>query len=108
VSFVRKGLAIHMLSRLHASSGAPVMLHELTRVDQVRRLCKRSVQGIRVPGIGHRIKSKDNRDARVMLLQDYARQVTRPTLSGVCQSLGVDLQSGLDPTTTSGVPSSLA
>lgn len=31
-------------------------------------------KGIRVPGIGHRIKSKDNRDKRVELLQDYARQ----------------------------------
>ncbi len=32
-------------------------------------------QGIRVPGIGHRIKSKDNRDKRVQLLQEYARKV---------------------------------
>jgi hypothetical protein len=32
-------------------------------------------QGKRVPGIGHRIKSKDNRDARVELLQRYARKV---------------------------------
>ena len=31
-------------------------------------------QGERVPGIGHRIKSKDNRDARVALLQAYARK----------------------------------
>jgi len=31
--------------------------------------------GKRVPGIGHRIKSKDNRDARVELLQRYARKV---------------------------------
>jgi len=31
-------------------------------------------QGVRVPGIGHRIKSKDNRDKRVELLQDYARK----------------------------------
>lgn len=31
-------------------------------------------KGQRVPGIGHRIKSKDNRDARVELLQRYARQ----------------------------------
>lgn len=31
-------------------------------------------QGKRVPGIGHRIKSKDNRDARVELLQRYARK----------------------------------
>lgn len=31
-------------------------------------------QGIRVPGIGHRIKSKDNRDKRVELLQVYARR----------------------------------
>lgn len=30
--------------------------------------------GKRVPGIGHRIKSKDNRDARVELLQRYARK----------------------------------
>ena len=32
-------------------------------------------QGIRVPGIGHRIKSKDNRDKRVELLQEYSRKV---------------------------------
>jgi ATP citrate (pro-S)-lyase len=32
-------------------------------------------QGKRVPGIGHRIKSKDNRDKRVELLQNYARKV---------------------------------
>lgn len=31
-------------------------------------------KGIRVPGIGHRIKSKDNRDKRVELLQNYARR----------------------------------
>ncbi|MEW5304090.1 MAG: hypothetical protein WDW38_003413 [Sanguina aurantia] len=31
-------------------------------------------KGIRVPGIGHRIKSKDNRDKRVELLQQYARK----------------------------------
>lgn len=31
-------------------------------------------QGKRVPGIGHRIKSKDNRDKRVELLQNYARK----------------------------------
>lgn len=31
-------------------------------------------KGIRVAGIGHRIKSKDSRDARVLLLQDYARK----------------------------------
>ncbi|GAB4814346.1 hypothetical protein N2152v2_001392 [Parachlorella kessleri] len=31
-------------------------------------------RGIRVPGIGHRIKSKDNRDKRVELLQRYARK----------------------------------
>ena len=30
--------------------------------------------GLRVPGIGHRIKSKDNRDKRVELLQRYARK----------------------------------
>ena len=32
-------------------------------------------KGIRVAGIGHRIKSKDNRDKRVELMQDYARKV---------------------------------
>ena len=32
-------------------------------------------KGIRVAGIGHRIKSKDNRDKRVELLQNYAREV---------------------------------
>ncbi|KAL6761489.1 citrate synthase-like protein [Haematococcus lacustris] len=31
-------------------------------------------QGVRVPGIGHRIKNKDNRDKRVELLQGYARK----------------------------------
>lgn len=31
-------------------------------------------KGIRVSGIGHRIKSKDNRDKRVELLQAYARK----------------------------------
>ncbi|PSC69965.1 ATP-citrate synthase beta chain 2 [Micractinium conductrix] len=31
-------------------------------------------KGVRVPGIGHRIKSKDNRDKRVELLQRYARK----------------------------------
>ena len=31
-------------------------------------------RGLRVPGIGHRIKSKDNRDKRVELLQRYARK----------------------------------
>ncbi|KAK2076579.1 ATP-citrate synthase beta chain protein 1 [Prototheca wickerhamii] len=31
-------------------------------------------RGVRVPGIGHRIKSKDNRDKRVELLQRYARE----------------------------------
>lgn len=31
-------------------------------------------KGVRVPGIGHRIKNKDNRDKRVELLQNYARQ----------------------------------
>ncbi|EFJ33298.1 hypothetical protein SELMODRAFT_270523 [Selaginella moellendorffii] len=30
-------------------------------------------KGIRVPGIGHRIKSRDNRDKRVEFLQKYAR-----------------------------------
>ncbi len=34
-------------------------------------------RGIRVPGIGHRIKSKDNRDKRVELLQNYARKCVR-------------------------------
>lgn len=32
-------------------------------------------KGVRVAGIGHRIKSKDNRDKRVELLQNYARKV---------------------------------
>jgi ATP citrate (pro-S)-lyase len=31
-------------------------------------------RGLRVPGIGHRIKSRDNRDKRVELLQRYARR----------------------------------
>ncbi|KAG9143949.1 hypothetical protein Leryth_022968 [Lithospermum erythrorhizon] len=31
-------------------------------------------KGIRVPGIGHRIKSRDNRDKRVEFLQQYARE----------------------------------
>ncbi|KAK9864548.1 hypothetical protein WJX84_006197, partial [Apatococcus fuscideae] len=31
-------------------------------------------QGARVPGIGHRIKSKDNKDKRVELLQNYANK----------------------------------
>ncbi|KAG2501102.1 hypothetical protein HYH03_000920 [Edaphochlamys debaryana] len=31
-------------------------------------------KGVRVSGIGHRIKSKDNRDKRVELLQNYARK----------------------------------
>lgn len=31
-------------------------------------------KGIRVSGIGHRIKSKDNRDKRVELLQNYAKK----------------------------------
>ena len=31
-------------------------------------------KGLRIPGIGHRIKSKDNRDKRVGLLQEYARE----------------------------------
>jgi len=29
-------------------------------------------QGLRIPGIGHRIKSRDNPDARVVLLKEYA------------------------------------
>ena len=37
-------------------------------------------RGIRVPGIGHRIKSKDNRDKRVELLQNYARRCTAAVL----------------------------
>lgn len=37
-------------------------------------------RGIRVPGIGHRIKSKDNRDKRVELLQNYARRCTAAML----------------------------
>jgi hypothetical protein len=41
-------------------------------VEFVEGLKKR---GKRVPGIGHRIKSKDNRDKRVELLQNYARKV---------------------------------
>ncbi|KAI0528908.1 hypothetical protein KFK09_001452 [Dendrobium nobile] len=74
-------------------------------------------QGIRVPGIGHRIKSRDNRDKRVQLLQqyahnhfpsvkymDYAVQVENYTLSkannlvlnvdGAIGSLFLDLLSG--------------
>lgn len=39
-------------------------------------------QGKRVPGIGHRIKSKDNRDARVELLQQYARKVRQAAREG--------------------------
>lgn len=48
-------------------------------------------QGKRVPGIGHRIKSKDNRDKRVELLQKYSRRVGDTTgvecmmHSGVCR-----------------------
>jgi len=37
-------------------------------VDKMKKL------GVRIPGIGHRIKSKDNRDARVALLSAYARK----------------------------------
>ncbi|KAI7836807.1 hypothetical protein COHA_009351 [Chlorella ohadii] len=40
--------------------------------DEFVEMMKR--RGIRVPGIGHRIKSKDNRDKRVELLQRYARK----------------------------------
>mmetsp|Transcript_19907 Transcript_19907/g.55933 ORF Transcript_19907/g.55933 Transcript_19907/m.55933 type:complete len:616 (-) Transcript_19907:19-1866(-) len=29
-------------------------------------------KGIRIPGIGHRIKSRDNRDKRVMIMREYA------------------------------------
>eukprot|EP00897_Mesotaenium_endlicherianum_P003449 jgi/Mesen1/3131/ME000184S02194 len=42
----------------------------LTAYEFVEGMKKR---GIRVPGIGHRIKSRDNRDKRVELLQQYAR-----------------------------------
>ncbi|XP_024383262.1 ATP-citrate synthase beta chain protein 2 [Physcomitrium patens] len=42
----------------------------LTPYDFVESMKKK---GIRVPGIGHRIKSRDNRDKRVELLQKYAR-----------------------------------
>lgn len=48
-------------------------------------------QGKRVSGIGHRIKSKDNRDARVELLQQYARKVRGISISG-CQDRGIFLQ----------------
>ena len=46
-------------------------------------------QGKRVPGIGHRIKSKDNRDKRVELLQNYAKKVggmgeEEGVLKGLC------------------------
>lgn len=40
--------------------------------DEFVEIMKR--RGVRVPGIGHRIKSKDNRDKRVELLQRYARE----------------------------------
>eukprot|EP00850_Spirogloea_muscicola_P010535 SM000062S19921 [mRNA] locus=s62:372932:375051:- [translate_table: standard] len=43
---------------------------ELSPYDFVESMKKK---GIRVPGIGHRIKSRDNRDKRVELLQKYAR-----------------------------------
>ncbi|KAJ7571174.1 hypothetical protein O6H91_01G152900 [Diphasiastrum complanatum] len=43
---------------------------KLSPYDFVESMKKR---GIRVPGIGHRIKSRDNRDKRVELLQKYAR-----------------------------------
>jgi ATP citrate (pro-S)-lyase len=46
-------------------------------------------QGKRVPGIGHRIKSKDNRDKRVELLSKYARRV------GIGLSYVVDRQSSV-------------
>jgi hypothetical protein len=49
-------------------------------VDFVEGLKKR---GKRVPGIGHRIKSKDNRDKRVELLQNYARKVWGAGCGGV-------------------------
>ncbi|KAF5839403.1 citrate synthase-like protein [Dunaliella salina] len=45
--------------------------NNLTPHDFVEGLKKR---GMRVPGIGHRIKSKDNRDKRVELLQQFARK----------------------------------
>jgi len=37
-------------------------------VDQMKR------KGIRIPGIGHRIKSANNLDSRVILMKDYARK----------------------------------
>jgi hypothetical protein len=48
-------------------------------------------QGKRVSGIGHRIKSKDNRDARVELLQQYARKVRGLSISGY-RDRGIILQ----------------
>ncbi|KAF7103209.1 hypothetical protein CFC21_104223 [Triticum aestivum] len=42
---------------------------DLTPYEFVEGMKKK---GIRVPGIGHRIKSRDNRDKRVQLLQKYA------------------------------------
>ncbi|KAJ4888122.1 ATP-citrate synthase beta chain protein 2 [Raphanus sativus] len=44
--------------------------HNLTPYEFVEGMKKK---GIRVPGIGHRIKSRDNRDKRVELLQKFAR-----------------------------------
>ncbi len=52
---------------------------KLDPVQFVEGLKKR---GKRVPGIGHRIKSKDNRDKRVELLQQYARKVRQPADTG--------------------------
>lgn len=56
------------------------MEKQLDPVDFVEGLKK---QGKRVSGIGHRIKSKDNRDARVELLQQYARKVGMLLLAGL-------------------------
>lgn len=49
-----------------------LMLYKKGPAEFVEELKKK---GIRVAGIGHRIKSKDNRDKRVELLQNYAREV---------------------------------
>lgn len=48
-------------------------------------------KGLRVPGIGHRIKSKDNRDKRVELLQRYARKHF-PTTKYLDYAISVRLQ----------------
>ena len=44
-----------------------------------------------MPGIGHRIKSKDNRDKRVELLQNYARRVRACVCACMCVFLHVPL-----------------